>query len=139
MSTQAGSPIIATLDALVDQDVEGFSLTFTVQPDDEQGATRKALETVLRGCLVGIPAGIARTPATIRSWAGGSPRVRSLVRCYVRPSDADPDTWVSEGEMTASSPAEVDLRTRAGGPDLTDRTQALLAARILEELAVLGA
>lgn len=118
------SPVVGTLLAVVDDDVESVRVELADDADVTEAQVRGVVMTNL---LAMVPTAVARNPTAVRGYAGNRPRVRMLVKCY-----AHADGYAT-GELVWLGGPNDDPREDPGGRDIIYRLQALVAAHLLEE------
>ncbi len=123
-------PAVAKLDAVVDDDVEVFSLTIFRSSGDKRADEVHAFKTILRSLYPSVPTDRRDRPTDIRKYAGVRPRVRTRVTCWVREESR------SDGMMERIGGPSEDMRVDNPAVNVYERVRCLLAVRLLEELEV---
>ncbi len=122
--------LVATVEAIVDEDVERFVLKMQSEAVATSAARGDALETMLKGLYPFVPREIRGDPVAIRQAAGRRPRARVRVLLEAR------EGGLPAGEARRIGGPADDVR-EGEGDALQDRAMQLLAARTLDELAAL--
>lgn len=121
-------PVIATVDAVVNHEVETFAFRM-VNPSEGATAEKAALESILWTLTAStMPAESRRNPVAIREAAGSRPHRRIHITATARASG------MATAQLVGIGGGDDDVN-KGEGMELDKRVMRLLAARVLEELA----